>query len=778
MVFQMPDRGGSQPPRGPRLRARLPVSRRGLLLRSCFAALLLCAVVIAGSAVRSDQAWYSTVGYAGVWSTVLRTRLVLFAGFGLLTALLVGLNAWLAYRLRSPLSAMSEEQQSLERYRAAIGRHRGRTLAVTALVPGLVGGATASGAWETWLAFDHSTGFGTADPQFHRDVSFYVFRLPWYRFLVDFGFTAMVVTLASTALVHYLFGSIQAQARGRRFSCAAKSHLGVLLGLFVGLKAVAYWLDRYGLAVQGGSLGAADNWTGLRFTDVDAVLPAKTILCCVAVICALLFLLTPLRRSWTVPMIGLGLLALSSVLVGAVYPAFVQQLQVRPDEKAKERPYIQRNIAATRAAFGIAGTETTAYPAAPATDSDSKTANGAKTANDTKAANGARAASDATSLAELQLPAPAAATPSSAARTAREQVEAVAPWLTVDGDPYRVSLDGRTEWVVDGYTTSDDYPDAARTTLGSAADGQVNYVRDSVKATVDAVTGAVALYQWDRADPVLSTWMKVFPGSVRPYAAIGADLMARLRYPQDLFTVQQRMLATYHVTDPSAFYRGSDVWQVPADPTAPAAPVGTGEPVAAGAQPPSYLTLRMPDQASAGLALTGSFVLNGKKGLAALMAVDSTPGADYGTIRVLDLPPGDSTPGPAQVQAAFGSLLQGAGGTAPAYGRLLALPVGGGVLYLEPVYARGAVGAHPLPQKVLAMFGTKKVVAADLPTALSEVLGTPGGGAALGASLQQAQQAYQDGQADLSSGDSAAYGADQARLEAALKAALAAQTNR
>ncbi|MFC1412056.1 UPF0182 family protein [Streptacidiphilus sp. N1-12] len=762
----MPDRGGSQQPRGPRLRTGLPGRGRGLLLRGCFVVLVLLALAFAGSAVRADQDWYRSVGYGGVWSSVLRTRVFLFLAFGLPTALLVGLNAWLAYRLRSPLSAMSEEQQSLERYRAAIGRHRGRILAVVALVPGLVAGAAASGAWQTWLAYDHSTRFGTVDPQFHRDLSFYVFQLPWYRFLVDFGFTVLVVTLAGTALVHYLYGSIQAQARGRRFSCAAKGHLGLLLGLFVGLKAVAYWLDRYSLAVQGGSLGAADNWTGLRFTDAAAVLPAKTILCCVAVICALLFLLTPLRRSWTVPMIGLGLMAFSSVLIGAVYPAIVQQFQVRPNEKAKERPYIQRNITATRAAFGIAGTRTTDYPAP-------RTAAGEAPRTDA----GDAVAAGATALAGLSLPAPAVAVRTTAASAAKQRVEAVAPWLTVDGDPYRVSVDGRSEWVVDGYTTSDDYPGAARTTMGSGADaGQLNYVRDSVKATVDGSTGAVALYQWDRTDPVLSTWMKAFPGTVRPYAAISPELKARLRYPKDLFTVQQRMLATYHVTDPAAFYRGSDVWRIPADPT------GTGT----GPQAPAYLSLRMPDQSSATLALTGSFVLDGRNGLAALMAVDSTPGADYGTIRVLDLPSGSTTPGPAQVQAAFGSdpvvapqlaLLRETGGAAPVYGSLLALPVDGGVLYLEPVYARGAVGAHPLPEKVLALFGGKPAIASDLPTVLSEVLGTPGGGA-LATSLQQAQQAYRDGQAALGSGDSAGYEADRQRLEAALRAALAAGSAR
>jgi uncharacterized membrane protein (UPF0182 family) len=759
----MPERGGPRPSRGLGLRTGLP--RRGnILLRTVLAMVLLAAVFILGTALWADRLWYRAAGYTAVWSTVFSTRAALFAVFGLLTALLVGLNAWLAYGLRAPLSAMSEEQQSLERYRWAIDGRRRRILLATALLPGLVGGATASNAWQTWLGYDHRTAFGTVDPQFHRDVSFYVFTLPWYRFLVDFGLTALVVTLASTALVHYLYGSIQAQARGRRFSGAAQAHLGVLLGLFTALKAVAYWLDRYGLEVKGGSLGLVDNWTGLNFTDATAVVPGRVVLCCAAAICAVLFLLTPLRRSWTVPMVGLGLMAFSSVLVGTVYPALVQHFQVSRDAQAKELPYVQRNITATRAAYGIAGTGVTAYPA-------TVTPGGG-------AADATMSPDTAALLAGLRLPAPSSTAGSTAAPLSdtsdspQQQVTSVAPWLSVDSDPYPVTVDGRKEWVVDGYTTSDDYPYATRTTLGSGASGPVNYVRDAVKATVDATSGSVTLYQWDRTDPVLSTWMKAFPGAVRPYTAISADLKAELRYPEDLFKAQQGMLAQYHVTDASAFYGGSDSWQVPTDPIA-----GGGS-----LQPPSYLSLPgQGRQAASPPVLTGSFVLDGrKKGLAALMTVDP-----QGTISVLALPSGGGLPTPAQVQAAFGSdprvapqlaLLRSTGGSALRFGGLVALPVGGGVLYTEAVYQRGPSGGAPQQQKVLALFGTQMTIASDLPTALAEVLDTPA--SALAGSLQAAQQAYQDGNAALRNGDTAAYGRDQERLTVALRAALAAEKSR
>ena len=771
----MPDRGGPRPSRGPRLRTALPCRRR-TLLRAVLAAVVLAALLTTATAAQADRLWYRAAGYGDVWTTVLSARAVLFAVFGLGTALLVGGNVWLAHRLRSPLSAMSEEQRSLERYRWAADRHRGLLLAAVVLVPGLVAGAAASDAWRTWLGYDHATAFGTVDPQFHRDLSFYVFTLPWYRFLVAFGLIALVATLAVTALVHYLYGSIQAQARGRRFSGAAQAHLGVLLGLFTALKAVAYWLDRYGLELKGGSLGPVDSWTGLSFTDADAVLPGRAVLCGAAVICAALFLLVPLRRSWTVPMIGLGLLGLSSVLVGGLYPALVQHYRVSADEQAKERPYVQRNITATRAAYGLVGTGVTEYPVTASAAAGSTGTSSTKTTKSTDSSD-AMAAPSATALAGLRLPAPAKAVPASA-DAPRQRVLAVAPWLSTDGDPYPVTVGGRKEWVVDGYTTSDDYPYAARTTLGSAGSGgsaQVNYVRDAVKATVDDATGAVTLYQWDRTDPVLNTWMKAFPGTVRPYARIGAELKTQLRYPEDLFKVQQGMLAEYHVTDASDFYGGADAWQVPADPN------GDGK----RPQPPSYLSLGSAGGSggSASLALTGAFVLDGrKKDLAALMSADAS-----GRIQVLDLPSDAGTPGPAQVQAAFGAdkvvapqlaVLRGDGGATLEYGDLVALPFGGGVLYTEEVYRRGAAGEPAVPERVLAMYGGRPVIAPDLPTALAEVLaadpaadGSDGSDGGLEASLRAAEQAYQDGVADLGRGDQGAYQQDQQRLLAALGAA-------
>ncbi len=296
----------------------------------------------------TDWLWYRSVHYSSVFTTTLTTKIGLFFVFGLLMAAAVGVNIWLAHRLRPPLSAMSMEQQSLDRYRMGIAPYKKwLLLAITALV-GLIAGASASSQWRVWLMWVNGVPFHQTDPQFHLDVSFYAFDLPWYRFLLGFGFAAAILSLLAAALTHYLYGGLRITSPGARATAAATGHLSVLLGIFVALKAVAYWLDRYGLAVKSSDFKATGDWTGLRYVDANAYLPAKTILFCIAVICALLFFATLWRRTWQLPVIGFGLMVLSAILIGGLYPAIVQKFTVQPNEQAKEAPYVQKNLKATR----------------------------------------------------------------------------------------------------------------------------------------------------------------------------------------------------------------------------------------------------------------------------------------------------------------------------------------------------------------------------------------------------------------------------------------------
>ncbi|MFZ9987637.1 MAG: UPF0182 family protein, partial [Candidatus Nanopelagicales bacterium] len=399
------------------------------------------------------------------------------------------------------------------------------------------------------------------------------------------------------------------------------------------------------------------------------------------------------------------------------------------------------------------------------------------------------------------------------------RVEKIAPWLTLDQDPYPAVIDGRIVWLVDGYTTSNAYPYSSRVSLGEvtsdsitvrtgssaiAPNDQLNYARNSVKAVVDAYEGTVTLYAWDESDPVLQTWMKAFPGVVQERSAMPSEIEAHVRYPQDLFKVQRVVMSRYHVTDPATFYNGTDFWIVPFDPTQAIQQF----------QPPYYLTLQMPGQNQPSFSLTTTFAPQRRPTLAAFMAVDSAPGDGYGTIRVLQLPSNTTIPGPTQVQNNFESdpeisaelSLLRRGGSEVDLGNLLSLPFNGGLLYVEPVYLRATQDGYPLLRKVLAGYGANVALEDTLDEALAAVFEsdpfptpepvpgpepepgptptptptpTPGPSGDpltdLQSALADAQAAYDRGQEALAKGDFAAYGQAQADLEAALRRAQEAE---
>jgi uncharacterized protein len=311
-----------------------------------------------------------------------------------------------------------------------------------------------------------------------------------------------------------------------------------------------------------------------------------------------------------------------------------------------------------------------------------------------------------------------------------------------------------------------------------------------VKATVDAYTGKVDMYQWDKKDPVLKTWMKAFPGTVKPKGAIGGDLMDHLRYPQDLFKVQRELLTRYHVTSPSQFYSGSERWQIPDDPTQK----GT-------AVPPYYLSLQMPGEKKQTFSLTTTFNPNKRETLGAFMAIAADPrGPAYGKIKMLRLPSNTTVSGPSQVQSKFNSdpniaeslnLLK-RGDSEIEYGNLLTVPLEGGLLYVEPVYVRGAGTNYPRMRKVLVTYGERIAFEDTLGQALDKVFdskGDPGEGdggeqpeepppsekASVKEALGKAQDAYDKGQRALEKGDWEAYGKAQDELKDALKDAQEAE---
>lgn len=400
-------------------------------------------------------------------------------------------------------------------------------------------------------------------------------------------------------------------------------------------------------------------------------------------------------------------------------------------------------------------------------------------------------------------------------RAPLDRVSKVAPWLTVDSDALPAVVDGRLVWIVDGYTTSSDYPNSTRVDLREAASDSttpsrvaqettpVNYIRNSVKAVVDAYDGTVKLYAWDPSDPILRTWQKVYPGLVQPRSAMSAGLLAHVRYPQDLFKVQRQVLGRYHTTNPDTWYQRNDVWEAPDDPVRSNA----------GLEPPYYLTITWPGDASAQYSATAVMVPSKRQNLAAYVAVGSDatkPG--YGKIRVLRMSGTTQIAGPNQTASAItadekvsAKLLpyQNRGSASATHGNLLTLPMGGGLLYVQPIYAQRqtGTGGYPVLRFVAVRFGEHVGIGDTLQEALDQVFGgdagattgegnagsgsTPGsssgGGSGSGtplsaeakALLDQADAAFQAADKALKAGDLAGY---QKQVEAARKLVEQART--
>ncbi|MGQ0481625.1 MAG: UPF0182 family protein [Pseudonocardia sp.] len=910
-----------------------------------------------------DWLWFDAAGYLGVYQTVLGTRIVLLLAVGTVVGGVLALNLVLAYRNRPIVIPADGAQDPLAVYRTAV-LSRPRLLGIGLPVAvGLLAGLVATTEWQTVQLFLNSTGFGVTDPVFGYDVAFYVFTLPFYRWLLGWAFVAVTVSLIASLAAHYLFGGVRAES-SVRMSSPAKIHLAVLGGVFVLLVGLDYFFERYELL----SSGRSALFTGATYTDLRAVLPAKVILAAIAVLCAVAFFVAAYTRDLRLPAIATALLVLSGLLVGVAWPALLQQFSVAPNANQREALSIERNIEATRAAYGITGEQVdyVDYSAGGATDAAQLADETATTSNirlldpalleptftqlqqrenfygfpdkldidryQTGGDGDGSATQDyvvavreleTASLAvnqrdwinqhlrfthgdgfvaaradQVNATAGAAGDPAGASgypvftvsdttgngaipvsqpriyygelidsyvivggepgdapleyeldgslytytgaggvgigslfkrlvfaaeyaernilfneaigseskiifrQDPRERVEAVAPWLTPDGDPYPAVVDGRVTWIVDSYTTLANYPYAQRTVLGAATedtlpgtprlpDQTISYIRNSVKATVDAYDGTVTLYATDPADPVLQTWMKAFPGVVKPATDISPQLSAHFRYPQDLFKVQREMLARYHVDDPQVFFSTNDFWQVPSDPTTP-------EPVN---QPPHYVLAGPPaGDGPASFQLTSPMVGLRREFLSAYISVSAEP-ATYGEMRVLRFPTDAQTLGPQQVQTRFRSsaevsqelnLLQAAE-TNVLFGNLLTLPTGEGtLLYVEPVYVqrRGENVSFPQLNRVLVLYGDRVGYAPSLEQALTEAVGaavpapatggqppgptaTPGQGATV---APQAAQAASDVRAALqrlreafAAGDFTAAGAALTALEEATR---------
>ncbi len=296
----------------------------------------------------TDYLWFQELKFTSVFRGVLVVQVLLALFFCVLFFVLMWGNLVIADRLAPRFRPTGPEDELVQRYREAVGPHAGKVRIVIAVVFALFAGIGTRSQWNNWVLFRHATSFGVKDPQFGRDVSFFVFKLPFINFFIGWLFVSIVITLVVTVVFHYLNGGIRVQSPVQRVTPQVKAHISVLLGGLALVKAVGYWFERFNL-----DLSTKHVVDGATYTSVHADLPALTLLILIAVFAAGLFIYNIYQKGWTLPIIAVGLWGLVWVLVGLVYPWAIQTFKVKPAEIVREKPYIQRNINATRAAYNL-----------------------------------------------------------------------------------------------------------------------------------------------------------------------------------------------------------------------------------------------------------------------------------------------------------------------------------------------------------------------------------------------------------------------------------------
>jgi uncharacterized membrane protein (UPF0182 family) len=906
------------------------------------AGILLVLIWAAGGLARFflDLLWFREVGKTQVFWGVLGAEVGLGVLTGVGTAMIVGGNLWLAERFSAAAGLRPVQEPGVESLRGTLlPLLRWLRLGVVAVL-GLLVGLHGASQWRTYMLWRNQVPFGDRDAQFGRDIGFYVFSLPLQRAVFGWLLFTLVVTTLLVVAEYWLLGGIRPAARGNRVASHVHGHLSLLLGCILLLKAWGYRLDQLSLVFS--PRGVV---TGASYTDVHAQLPALRLLMVVALVCALLFFLNVRSRDFTLPVVGTLLFGLSSVLIGGVYPAFVQRFQVAPQELQREEPYIQRNLDATRRAFALEGVQTKEFPATDHLNPAAVRANTAtvdnirlweadvlKTAIQNLQAIGqyyefsdvdvdryriggamrqvmisAREVdprnldASAQTWVNLQLaythgygvvaaqvnraetsgrpafvvsgfdqrqavipvrqpriyfgepppdtPAyvvvgsrqPEVGSPSVSGqgqasfrydghggvqlssplrrlaaalhftdlnllissnlnarsrilfnRDIRDRVEKAAPFLQWDADPYVAVVGGRVVFIRDGYTTTDDYPYSQRILLDVAArrtdpedrgvHGEANYIRNSVKAVVDAYDGTTTLYAFDESDPLLRAWRKAFPNLFAPRSTLSRELQAHLRYPEDLFSIQTDRYASYHIEAARDFYSKQDFWALPEDRSGQLTH-GEGSLVVAGPKPrmrPYYLLTRLPGERVEQFVLVMPFTPNNKQNMVSYMAARSDP-TGYGRITLFSLPRARTVFGPTQIHAQILAdpdvskelTLFNQQGSTVILGNLLTVPIEDSLLYVQPIFVQASQGAIPELRRVPVFFNNQLGYTANLADSIDQVLdrtsrAPPAGGrqppvspqtpsTALARILQQQAEEYRRAQQALDRNDLGAY---------------------
>ena len=927
-------------PRRFRVRAWVVILIGGLLV------LFLSARSLAG--FYTDYLWFDSVGFGPTWRGLLWARFAPAAVFTTFFFVLMLVSLSIADRLAPGTRALGPEDEMLARYHQTMGPYAGRIRIAISVVFALLAGGSVAGEWQRWILFTHAQTFGIKDPQFHKDIGFYVFRLPFLTFLFDWLFAGLIIVLIVTAIAHYLNGGIRLQTPFQRVTPQVKAHLSVILGLMALVKTAQYFLGRYELNFSG--RGFVE---GASKTDISAQLPAFNLLMVISIVAAGLFVWNIWRRGWVLPVIAVGLWGFVALVIGTIYPALYQQFSVQPNELANEKPYIARNIHATRVAFGLNDIKAAQFPYGTNLTKTDLTDN-TKTISNARLWDPGVIATNFQQFQSLQtyyrfstnadtdryivdkqlrqvlisarelnsadLPSQswvnrhvvythgygAVVSPANTAegsgqpnyllqdipgrgklaldqprvyfgeglddytlvdakqsefdyprqgvdattrynggagvglsswlrraafalrfgdqnlvissqiqdktriifrRDITERVKTAAPFLTFDNDPYPVIADGHLVWILDGFTTSDHYPYSQSMTAqeGGAAGKSFNYIRNSVKATVDAYTGKITFYVVDKTDPIIKAYRAAFPELFTDLVKMPNAVRAHLRYPQDLFGYQTDVYKKYHVQNPTTFFSGAGFWEVSADPATVDTSNGSGSAITRVPQnassggkrvDPLYVLSKLPGQSQEEFLLLRPFVPvsngNSQNRLASFMVARADPEAKP-RLQSLEMPDGLTVAGPVLVDRTIQSTdaiskefsLLNQQGSRVRQGTIQIIPVKDSLLYIQPWYVVSENGGQPAFRHAIVYYDGKAHFGDTVEGALCQFsqfgpCGTappptgPGGSAPpatnanVDSLLAQASAAYDAAQAALANSDLGAYQAKIKELGAIL----------
>lgn len=322
--------------------------KRWRLLAVAVIIIVLIASLRSLAGLWTDQLWFSSEGISSVFTTLLGIKVGLFLVFGLLFGGGVAINLVIVSRVARSLSVRDADDEMVIRYQQAARPFLKWIYLAIAAAFGFGAGFSAMSQWQNYLLFFHAQRFGVKDPQFGLDVGFYVFKLPFIEFLVGWVVVALVAMTIISAIFHYLNGGIRGASRSPRLRPGVKIHLSILLALIAVTKAVGYWFGRYALIVNGHGYVS-----GAGYTDIHARMPAIDLLFWIAMATALILIGNIWRPGISLPGIAIGVWAVVALVVSVLYPSLLQTFKVTPAQSSLERPYIERNIAATRAAYGL-----------------------------------------------------------------------------------------------------------------------------------------------------------------------------------------------------------------------------------------------------------------------------------------------------------------------------------------------------------------------------------------------------------------------------------------